>query len=321
MSTPRTEREDVQAKNDGAFVAESISTVGTKETPIGRSRVRCTMKPHTERKSANHTIMTPPVEPNCAETDLPFDLSTVLPDHPSIPQDCISDTFLPSSEIFGPRPASEKESTTHTTQVGDGDEENGFVTNTTATKGPAIAISMNSDHLEGYEDGDFTTTVFADKGKRVDPREHGGAAFNPNSMIVPADINSFGVSDVMEFIGVHRDKGKNIDPKERGNEVAKYEPGPSRIDFPEYDSGSVFQKQGIPLQSLEPNKTTDLNLEPLYAPTIPRLPWHPKISPYRFIVFSIPLAIGTAKAISSQRGNVTVPITLEWMSGVVVFLV
>jgi hypothetical protein len=274
-------------------------------------------KPQTERKLANHQLMMPPVKPNCTETNLPFDSALrVRTNHPSMPPDRTSDTTLPSGENFEPLPASEKESMAHASQVGDG-EKNGFVTGTTVTKEPAIATLMDNDCLESHEAGDFTTAVLADKGKRVDPREHGGTALNPNSTIVLADID---LSDIIKLIDAHRDKGKNVDPKERGD-GAKYEPGPSRIDFPEYDSESAFQKQGIPLQSLEPTKTSDLNHEPLYESTPPRLSWHPKISPYRFIVFSIPLAVGTAKAISSQKGNVTVPITLEWISGVVVFLV
>jgi len=58
-----------------------------------------------------------------------------------------------------------------------------------------------------------------------------------------------------------------------------------------------------------------------YDPTLPRPRWYPKISPYRFIVFSTPLAIGTTKAVLSYKGGVTTPITLEWISGVVILLV
>jgi len=162
--------------------------------------------------------------------------------------------------------------------------------------------------------------MLADKGKRVDPREYGGGtSSNPNQMIVSVDTNSNGMPGVTEVIGVHLDKGK---AGKGGDGAAKYKPGSSRIDFPpHYDSeGSAFPKQDISLQSLEPPKATDLDQESHYDPTFPRLRWHPKISPYRLMVFSIPLAIGTAKAISSQKGNVTVPITLEWISGVVVFL-
>ncbi|KAF8959328.1 hypothetical protein BDZ97DRAFT_1838436 [Flammula alnicola] len=55
--------------------------------------------------------------------------------------------------------------------------------------------------------------------------------------------------------------------------------------------------------------------------TSPCLPWHPKITPYRFITFLTPICLGTAKAVAAQRGNTEEPITLEWIAGVVVFLV
>jgi hypothetical protein len=189
----------------------------------------------------------------------------------------------------------EKEPTTHAIQVGDGDEENGFVTATSAIKEP-------------------------DKGKGIDPQEYGGALYDPNSMIIPGSTTSTGGSDSIELVGVHRNKGKNFDPLERGNGMANYEPGPSRIDF-HHHGEMCSQKQGIPLQSFERTRTTDLNDGPPYDSIPPRLSWHPKISPYRFLVFSIPLAIGTVKAVLGQKGSVTTPITLEWISGVVIFLV
>jgi len=194
------------------------------------------------------------------------------------------------------------------------------VTATPAAKEPALAVEiLDSDCLDTHEDRDLATVVLSDKGKGVDPREHGNATYDPNSIIVPVDTTSGG-SGFIELIGVRRDKGKNVDPEERRNGMAKYEPSPSRIDF--HDHGvTSFQKQAIPLQPFEPTKAADLNHEPPYDPTLPHLPWHPKISPYRFIVFLIPLSIGTVKAILSQKGSVTTPITLEWISGVVVFLV
>ncbi|KDR65670.1 hypothetical protein GALMADRAFT_162416 [Galerina marginata CBS 339.88] len=52
----------------------------------------------------------------------------------------------------------------------------------------------------------------------------------------------------------------------------------------------------------------------------PQIPWHPKITPYRLSNLLIPLFVGTAKAVASLRGSSTAPIALEWISGVVVFL-
>ena len=266
-------------------------------------------------KSANHEVTKPPVKRDCIERNHPFNVKSALPvriDHP------LTGT-APSHEPFEPPPVSEKE---RTTQVGDGDEENGSVTATPATKEPALAVEilMDSDYLENNEDLDLSTVVLADKGKGVDPREYGGTLYDPKSMIVPAGTTSTGESDFIELIGVHRNKGKNVDPEERGNGMAKYEPGPSRIDF--HDHGVLSSpKQGIPLEPFEPTKTTNINHGLPYDPsTLPRPSWHPKVSPYRFIVFSTPLSIGTAKAVLSQKGSLTTPITLEWIYGVLIFL-
>jgi hypothetical protein len=239
-------------------------------------------------------------------------------DHHSI---CTSDIALPSDKLFAPPTASEKDPTTHAIQLGDGEEENGFVTATSATKEPALAVEilMDSDCLE---DGDLTTVVLANKGKGVDPQEYGGALYDRNTMIFPAGTTSTGESESIELVGVHRNKGKNVDPEERKNGMAKYyEPGPSRIDFHDHLLAQFFPEQVSLLQSFERKRTTDLDDGLHYDPTRPQLSWFPKISPYRFIVFLIPLAIGTVKAVLSQKGSVTTPITLEWISGVAIFLV
>jgi len=247
------------------------------------------VKQQIERESANHQVAPPSVKTDCMKTNLPFDPTSALPvrfDHPSI---STGDTGLPLDELFEPPPPSE------TFQVGNGDEENGFVTATSATKEPVFAVEIltDSDCLETHEECDLTTVVLANKGKGINPREYGGALYDPNSMIVPAGTTSTGGSDSIELIGVHQDKGM-----------------------------SFQELQGIPRQSFKRTRTTDLNDEGLpYDPTLPRPSWHPKISPYRFIVFSIPLAIGTVKAVISQKGSATTPITLEWISGVVIFLV
>jgi len=265
--------------------------------------------------------MTPSVKPDCIE-NLPLDVNSAPP--VQIDQLLLrtSDGALPSEELFEPPPASEKERTTHATQVGNSDKESGFVNTTSATKERALAVqvSMESDYLETNEDGDLSTVVLVDKGKGVDPQEYGIALYDPKSMTVPAGSTSTGSeSNSIELVAepVHRDKGKNVDREERGSGMAKYEPGPSRIYF----HHSSSQKQDIPLQSFEPVKTKDLGRGPPHDPTLPRLSWHPKISPYRFILFLTPIAIGTAKAVSAQKGSVVTPITLEWIYGVVIFLV
>jgi len=264
-------------------------------------------KTTTERKSANHQVTAPFVKPDCIETDLPFDLNSALPvpiDHPLIRT---SDTAL-SDALFEPPPASEKEPTTHAIKAGDGNEENGFATAASATKELALAVEVliDNDCPETHEDEDLTTVALADKGKGVDPQEYDSALYDPNSMVVPAGTTSTGGSGSIELVDVHREKGNNVDPVERRNGMAKYEPGPSQIDI--HDHGAVsFQEQGIPFQSFDP--------------TLPRLSWHPKISPYRLMVLSTPLATGTAKAVLGQMGSDTTPVTLEWISGLIIFLV
>ena len=130
----------------------------------------------------------------------------------------------------------------------------------------------------------------------------------------------------------------NADPEETVEiGLAKDKPGPSRIDFDDNEEGYIWMpcpsrvdfhysrgifvwKKSITLESLKPTKPTDLDDGLPCDPTLPLPRWHPKISPYRFAVFLTPLAIGTFKAVLSYKGSVTTPITLEWINGLVFFL-
>ena len=173
---------------------------------------------------------------------------------------------------------------------------------------------MGSDCVETNADGDISTVVLTDKGKGADPQEYGSTLHDPKLMIVPAETTSPGGSDtVIELVDVHRDK----DPVEGGNGMAKDEPGPNQIDIPDDEE---MISQAILLESIEPTVPTDLNDGLPYDPTLPRLPWRPKISPYCFTIFLTPLIIGTVKAVSSQKGSATTPITLEWINGGVISL-
>ena len=135
---------------------------------------------------------------------------------------------------------------------------------------------------------------------------------------VPLAIST-GQSGSIEFIGLHLDKRKHVDPEERENEMAECEPGPSRIGFHDYGAMS-FQQEVILHQFFKRKRTTDLNDGLHYDPTLPRPSWHPKMSPYRVIGFLSPLAIGTVKAVLSYKGSNTTPTTLEWINGVVIYL-
>ena len=256
------------------------------------------------------------IEPHAADTctlstktlDLDSAKLPVQIDPSLITSDCTRDrlTTLPS----GGRAQEHEESTTHPNPVcasgdNDHDEHSSGLTDTAAAKEPVIAAEMltDSDHLESHEDIDLSTVIVksVDKGKGVDPREYGGATCNLISNIT--------------------DKGKNVDPRERGNRVAEYKPGPSRVDFHDDTSPYDWANIAIPMHPLQPLETDVTSHEPPHDPTLSQLRWHPKISPYRLIMLLTPVTFGTAKAIISQNGGVTVPITIEWVSGVVVSLV
>lgn len=48
--------------------------------------------------------------------------------------------------------------------------------------------------------------------------------------------------------------------------------------------------------------------------------WHPKISPYRLWVIATTVGFGTAKSVSVRTGDASIPTTLEWIAGTVIFL-
>ena len=49
--------------------------------------------------------------------------------------------------------------------------------------------------------------------------------------------------------------------------------------------------------------------------------WHPEITPYRPVMVPVlPISFATVKAVVRQTGNRILTITLEWVSGVVAFL-
>ncbi|KAF8972518.1 hypothetical protein BDZ97DRAFT_1781409 [Flammula alnicola] len=69
-----------------------------------------------------------------------------------------------------------------------------------------------------------------------------------------------------------------------------------------------------------PIELTDFRPTIVSSPTTPPQ-WHPRLTPYRLMILLTTICIGTAKAVATQRGSMDVPITLDWVSGVVVFLV
>ncbi|KDR67031.1 hypothetical protein GALMADRAFT_283687 [Galerina marginata CBS 339.88] len=50
------------------------------------------------------------------------------------------------------------------------------------------------------------------------------------------------------------------------------------------------------------------------------LRWHPKITPYRLVILTTTIGLGTAKSVVTQRGSPLLPVTLEWFTATVLFL-
>jgi hypothetical protein len=55
-------------------------------------------------------------------------------------------------------------------------------------------------------------------------------------------------------------------------------------------------------------------------PTSPASTWHPKLTGYRLIVIALTVGFGLSKAILCYKGKSIAPITLEWVFGVVIYL-
>ncbi|KDR80384.1 hypothetical protein GALMADRAFT_242782 [Galerina marginata CBS 339.88] len=90
--------------------------------------------------------------------------------------------------------------------------------------------------------------------------------------------------------------------KHHASQLSPHDPGgPSSIEMVNLNAPELAEADNSP----EPSSSA----------------WHPRITPYRLVNLLVPICIGTAKAAASQRGSSTVPTTLEWVSGVVVFLV
>ncbi|KIK00152.1 hypothetical protein K443DRAFT_679419 [Laccaria amethystina LaAM-08-1] len=61
-------------------------------------------------------------------------------------------------------------------------------------------------------------------------------------------------------------------------------------------------------------------IDTFHSPDNDPVRWHPKITIYRLLVLLTTICLGVGKAITSARGAVLVPVTLEWVSGVAVFI-
>lgn len=81
---------------------------------------------------------------------------------------------------------------------------------------------------------------------------------------------------------------------------------------------SAEHREDIELQCLETGASSLGNTSPVQPS---RQAWHPKLTPYRLLSVLLPASLGTVKTVASQQGQENEPITLEWISGVVVFIV
>ncbi|KAH6907073.1 hypothetical protein BKA70DRAFT_1023275, partial [Coprinopsis sp. MPI-PUGE-AT-0042] len=49
--------------------------------------------------------------------------------------------------------------------------------------------------------------------------------------------------------------------------------------------------------------------------------WHPKLTGSRLFVIITTLALGTAKAVTANHGDAHIPVTIEWFTSIVVFVI
>ena len=153
------------------------------------------------------------------------------------------------------------------------------------------------------------------KGKNVDPLER------PNRMTIaslatPANIQHS--SPVQAIAGPSRIHSSinMTDPSnttliESPTAVASVTSQPENYSLP---------KPEYPPQPIIINTSGKLE-NPVLSPWVEDHLWFPRITPYRLFNLLIPAIINTAKAVVTAQGAQTLPITLEWISGIVVFLV
>jgi hypothetical protein len=91
----------------------------------------------------------------------------------------------------------------------------------------------------------------------------------------------------------------------------------SKVDFNQVQIGDFASGRlahialsGPPARALSPGDSPEVN--------IPR--WHPKISVSRLFVLVSTLGLGTAKAVMAYRGDTIAPVTIEWITTIVLFL-
>ncbi|KAF5327260.1 hypothetical protein D9619_003933 [Psilocybe cf. subviscida] len=76
---------------------------------------------------------------------------------------------------------------------------------------------------------------------------------------------------------------------------------------------------GAVIDALPMQRPREFEFDPSPSPILQR--WHPKLTPYRLLVLGTTISVGTAKAVAAHGGDQSASTTLEWVSGVVIFLI
>ena len=151
------------------------------------------------------------------------------------------------------------------------------------------------------------------KGKSVDPSER------PNRMTIaslatPANIQHSspvqaiaGPSRIHSLINMTDPSNTTLIESPTAVASATSQPENSSLPKPEYPP--------------QPINTSGKLENPVLSPWVKDHLWFPRITPCRLFNLLIPAIINTAKAVVTAQGAQTLPITLEWISGIVVFLV
>ncbi|KAF8956145.1 hypothetical protein BDZ97DRAFT_202382 [Flammula alnicola] len=187
-----------------------------------------------------------------------------------------------------------------------------------------------------------SSTTHVDKGKAVDPRERNGIGVDEKDSTFERDVGEpIELSVLDPRNGAEKRESRSARPQVELDAEAHHiievpssqptEPITSDLikgkttDPHQKGSSYLFQDDSKANYRNSQRRYT-LNDQNTYPPDEPPLPvsatlWFPKITPFRLINLVVPAVLGTSKAIASQRGGTALPITLEWISGIVVFLI
>ncbi len=153
------------------------------------------------------------------------------------------------------------------------------------------------------------------KGKNVDPSERPNR-MTPAGLVTPVNIRHS--SPVQAIAGPSRIHSSvdMIDP----SNTTLIESHTAFSSVTSQSENYSLAKPEYPPQPITTNTSGKFE-HPILSPCVENHLWFPRITPYRLFNLLIPAIINTAKAVVTAHGAQTLPITLEWISGIVVFLV